>query len=98
MSNTPQVQQQSNMVAAASASLCLKTGTLKGIILSTRELISDDDEIDVINGEIMFVGFKSIQKQFETDDMVRFVHVDHPKFDKILAAAKAKGIIKNEQK
>jgi hypothetical protein len=96
MSKKPQVQQQSNRVAAASASLCFKDNKPSGIILSTQERIKDNDEVDVIDGEIMFVGFDSLDEQFKNDAMVRYVSSKHPKFEKILAAARAKGIVTNE--
>ena len=97
MAKKAQVQQQSNMVAAASASLCFKNNVLSGIILSTRDVLKDNDEVDVINGEVVFVGFASLDEQFtEETQMVRFVHHKHPKFEMIVEAARKKGIITNE--
>lgn len=99
MAKTAQVQQQSNMVAAASASLCFKNNILSGIILSTRDVVKDNDEVDVVDGKVVFVGFASLDEQF-TDEtqMVRFVHNKHPKFEMIVEAARKQGIITNEMK
>lgn len=97
MSNTPQVQKQDNLVIAASASLCFKDNKPSGIILSTNEAFNDTDDIEVIDGEVMFVGFGSLDEQFKNDAMVRYVSSKHPKFDKILAAVRAKGIVTNER-
>lgn len=100
MSKKTQVQQApSNMVTAASASLCFKNNVPSGIILSTRDVHKDNDEVDVIDGKVVFVGFASLDEQF-TDEtqMVRFVHNKHPKFDAIVEAARNMGIITNEEK
>ena len=99
MAKKAQVQQQSNMVAAASASLCFKNNVLSGIILSTRDVLKDNDEVDVIDGKVVFVGFASLDEQFnEETQMVRFVHHKHPKFEMIVEAARKQGIITNEMK
>jgi hypothetical protein len=99
MSKKTPVQQASNMVAAASASLCFKNNVLSGIILSTRDVLKDNDEIDVVDGKVVFVGFASLDEQF-TDEtqMVRFVHYKHPKFEMIVEAARKQGIVTNEMK
>ncbi len=99
MSKKTPVQQASNMVAAASASLCFKENKLSGIILSTRDVLKDNDEIEVIDGKVVFVGFASLDEQFTNEtQMIRFVHNKHPKFKMIVEAARKQGIITNEEK
>ncbi len=96
--NTP-VPSASNMVAAASASLCFKNNVLSGIILSTRDVHKDNDEINVVDGKVVFVGFASLDEQFTDETQkVRFVHNKHPKFEMIVAAARKMGIVTNEMK
>lgn len=91
------VQTPSNMVAAASASLCFKNNVLSGIILSTRDVLKDNDEVDVHDGKVVFVGFSSLDEQFTDETQsVRFVHHKHPKFEMIVVAARKQGIITNE--
>jgi len=99
MSKETQVQSAGNIVEAASASLCFKNNVLSGIILSTRDVLKDNDDVDVIDGKIVFVGFASLDEQF-TDEtqMVRFVHNKHPKFEMIVEAARKQGIVTNEMK
>lgn len=87
----------SNMVAAVSASLCLKDNKLSGIILSTRDAHKDNDEVNVVDGKVVFVGFASLDEQFTNETQaVRFVHKKHPKFEMIVEAARKQGIITNE--
>jgi hypothetical protein len=99
MNKKNQVQQApSNMVAAASVSLCFKDNVPSGIIISTRDPHKDDDEVTIIDGKIMFVGFKSLDEQFTNDTQsVRFVRAKHPKFNQLLEVARKQGIITNEE-
>jgi hypothetical protein len=88
----------SGMEAAATCALCKTENKVTGLILSTKERVKPTYAI--VDGKVMFKGFKSLDAQFGTkdDEQVAFYSpklIGEEEFAALLAGCYAANIVIN---